>query len=747
MSAMAEEVAFSDGPRKHNRMTCSNESRHDQSIWNDAISRSGLDSEQIFMAIKKLLRCTVCLEYHTEANQCKNGHLICRQCTHQLERGLQQETNRGTCPTCRITLFPGISRCLLATQLSAELPTPCLFCNLYFRQSELERHETSLCLMRPVKCKYNIFGCLWKGKANEAPRHERNCSVSKRSVRDVEAIIQEKFYQRSKRSNDSSNSWHEIVNLFKERPLGVFVCVREATLHQVMRENRRNEFRFQCTTGQLSQTGQFNATIELTINLDELKFYYRTKLHSGFTELVKFRLLTIHGYDLDIPTADRLRAPKSKHSHEWQKFHCHFNVCDSKLMALANKFTELATENGADFALRLEFLVIFENVHAVRMSRGDYHGWNVVIPASPTESQINEDTSEAPAQEDSTRLNNNGHHEEDDEDEDNITPPPVVNNNRGQMEGTWDSTPDELNIPPEIAEGYRIFIDEVTEGVVVAMNEAANRELQREDVARVLRFEELPPSISMRNNNALGRSENEANDLLILGELEAEKVGDESKPVSENESEVTNDDDDDDEGSPRNCSNVGIHASDKSPRVVRSEAHIKAISSDKHSQRIAWKSKTTTTKRFGQTFDRLAPYLTRGHMWQNFEAMKCKMKRNRNVKRNSKVFKRRKVTKPRKRISKDILPATPGLAGHMVTLLTPITSYWKTMKRISVDLLEKGHQMLKSLRTSNRETDSQNLMEMPTLSRRTATAEWIAQPIGDGMIARSGGDTPGWLFN
>ncbi|VDK48517.1 unnamed protein product [Taenia asiatica] len=458
---MAEEVASPEGAKKHNRTTCSNESRHDQSIWNDAISRSGLDSEQIFMAIKKLLRCTVCLEYHTEANQCKNGHLICRQCTHQLERGLQQETNRGTCPTCRITLFPGISRCLLATQLSAELPTPCLFCDLYFRQSELEHHETNLCPMRPVKCKYNIFGCLWKGKANEASRHERNCSVSKRSVRDVETIIQEKFYQRSKRSNDSSNSWHEIVNLFKERPLGVFVCIRETTLHQVMRENRRNEFRFQCTTGQLSQTGQFNATIELTINLDDLKFYYRTKLHTGFTETVKFRLLTIHGYDLVIPTADRLRVPKSKHSHEWQKFHCHFNVCDSKLMALANKFTELATENGADFALRLEFLIIFENLHAVRMPRGDYHGWNVVIPASPTESQINEDTSEAPAQEDSTRLNNNGHHEEDyEEEEDNITPPPVVNNNRGQVEGSWDSTPDELNIPPEIAEGYRIFIDE-----------------------------------------------------------------------------------------------------------------------------------------------------------------------------------------------------------------------------------------------------------------------------------------------
>lgn len=740
MNVMGEEVASPDETKKHNRTACSNESRHDQSIWNDAISRSGLDSEQIFMAIKKLLRCTVCLEYHTEANQCKNGHLICRQCTHQLERGLQQETNRGTCPTCRITLFPGISRCLLATQLSAELPTPCLFCDLYFRQSELEHHETSLCPMRPVKCKYNIFGCLWKGKANEASRHERNCSVSKRSVRDVETIIQEKFYQRSKRSNDSSNSWHELVNLFKERPLGVFVCVRETTVHQMMRENRRNEFRFQCTTGQLSQTGQFNATIELTINLDELKFYYRTKLHAGFTETVKFRLLTIHGYDLVIPTADRLRVPKSKHSHEWQKFHCHFNVCDSKLMALANKFTELATENGADFTLRLEFLIIFENLHAVRMPRGDYHGWNVVIPASPTESQLNEDTSEAPAQEDSTRLNNNGHHEEDEEEEDNITPPPVVNDNRGQVEGSWDSTPDELNIPPEIAEGYRIYIDEVTEGVVVAMNGATNRDLQREDVARVLRFEELPPPVGMRNNNAMGRSEGEANASRSMREIEGEKVENESKPISENASEATSDG----ERSPRIRSSVGNrHTSAGISRALRS----KAIKGDKHTPRTPRKSKTGATKQFGLTFNRLAPYLTRGHMWKNFEAMRCGVKRNHNVRRYSKASKRRKVAKPRKRMRKDNSLATPGLVCYMMPLLTPITSYWNTMKKMSADLLEKGHRIFKLLHTSSRETDFQNLVETPTLSRRTATSEWSARPIGDGMIARSGGDTPGWLFN
>ncbi|KAL5111994.1 hypothetical protein TcWFU_004577 [Taenia crassiceps] len=744
---MAEDVASSDGPKKNNRTTCSNESRRDQSICNDAISRSGLDTEQIFMAIKKLLRCTVCLEYHTEVNQCKNGHLICRQCTHRLERGLQQETNRGTCPTCRITLFPGISRCLLATQLSAELPTPCLFCNLYFRQSELEHHETRLCPMRPVKCKYNIFGCVWKGKANEACRHERNCSVSKRSVRDVETIIQEKFYQRSKRSNDSSNSWHEIVSLFKERPLGVFVCVRETTLHQVMHENRQNEFRFQCTTGQLSQTGQFNATIELTINLDELKFYYCTKLHAGFTETVKFRLLTIRGYDLVIPTVDRLRVPKSKHSHEWQKFHCHLNACDSKLATLANKFTELATNNGVDFALRLEFLIIFENLHAVRMPRGDYHGWNVVIPASPTESRINEDTSEPPAQEDSTRLNNNGNHEDDedeDEEQDNITPPPVLNNGRGQVEGLWDSTPDELNIPPEIAEGYHTFIDEVTEGVFVAVNGAANRELQREGVGRVLRFEELTPSVTMRNNNALGRSEGETNEVRILRKLEGEKVEDEAIPSPENASEVA----DDNERSPRDHSSVNIRqASAGLSRILRSKAHIKVIRGNKHTLRTPWKSKTSVTKRIGLTFNRLAPYLTRGHMWKNFEAVRYGTKRSHSVGRHSRSSKRRKVAKPRKRMRKEILPATSGLADYVMPLLTPITSYWNTMKKMSADLLEKGHRILKSLHASNRETDFQDLVETRTLSRRTATSEWIARPIGDGMVARSGGDTPGWLFN
>ncbi|VDM18762.1 unnamed protein product [Hydatigera taeniaeformis] len=748
MNAMAEDVASSDDPKKHNGSVCFNESKHDQSIWNDAISRSGLDSAQIFMAIKKLLRCTVCLEYHAEANQCKNGHLICRQCTHQLERGLQQEMNRGTCPTCRIALFPGISRCLLVTQLSAELPTPCLFCKLYFRQSELEHHETSLCPMRPVRCKYGIFGCLWKGKARESSGHERNCSTSKRSVRDVEAIIQEKFYQRSKKSNDSSNSWHELVSLFKKRPLGVSVYVREATLHQVLRENRRNEFRFQCITGQLSQTGHFNATIELTINLDEQKFYYRIKLHAGFTETVKFRLLTIHGYDLIIPTTDRLRVPKSKHSHEWQKFHCHFNVCDSKLMTLANRFTELAAKNGAEFALRLEFLIIFENLHAIRMPRRDYHGWNVVVPASPIESQINEDTSETPALEGSARLNNNGHHEEEneeeeEEEEDSTTSPPVMGNNRDQLEGSWNLMPDELDIPPEITEEYRIFIDEATEGVVVAMNGASNLEMHHEDVARVLRFEEIPPSVDMRNNNALGRSESDGNEPQVLREIEGEKVESEPKPVYENECEITDGDD-----RSRNRRSAGNRRVSAEPsQVSRPKLRVKKTRINQRKLGISSKNKTSATKRFDMTFDRLAPYLTRGHMWRNFEAMRCDVKRNYKARRYSKAPKRRKVSQPRKSLSKDVALATPRLVDYMLPLLTPIAGYWNAMKEISTNLFAKGHRLLKSISAPHSEVNYENLVETPILSRRTATTEWIARPIGDGMVARSGGDTPGWLFN
>lgn len=677
INAKEEDMTSQGYPKKLTRSGHSSSRRKDHGQWNDSVTGSGLDNEQIFSAIKKLLCCTVCFEYRTETNQCKNGHLICRQCTRQLERGMQPEANRGACPTCRVALFPGISRCLLATQLSAELPTTCIYCNLCFRQSELEHHESDLCQLRPVRCKYNIFGCLWKGKANEAPKHERGCSVSRKSVKEVESVIQEKFKQRSKWSGNCSSSWQEIVTLFKEQPLGVFVCVREAVLYQVSRENQRNEFQFRGTTNQLSQTEQFNVTIELNLNPDELKFYYRTKFHSSFTDKMRFRLLSINSDKLVIPVADRFRLPKIGIHHECQKFYCQVNVCDNKLMNLANKFSDQAIDGGSDFSVKMKFLMIFESFYTVRMPCGDFEEWNAVIPGSPTDSQTNEDTVETNIQTESIEHNNNINHARVVDNVVEIMPPPsVLNNNRDLSGHTWNSINDDVDMPSEVNDEFRAFADELVEGIAV---------------------EENPLLLTIRNNSALEEFDAEAFSAQNL--IRSRKLA----PVDEAEATA---------------------------RILRSRPRI----TPRKRGRPKGTKKFCTDHPKGMVLfiDMLTPYLTRGHLWQNYELMN---------KNSSRVLRRRGVV--RKSKSRSSFLTASQLKDCVAPLLAPITEGWNIVKRTSSELIEIGQDILKSLSPFKECTDV--LIQELSLAEelRDSSVNLIEHPHAeDDKLSISAGDTP-----
>ena len=712
---MSEKGAPSETRKKHKY-----KNENERRVCNDAITRSGLNSEEIFMAIKKLLRCTVCFECHSEVNQCRNGHLICRRCTHHLESGTNQEAGGSTCPTCRTTLFPGISRCLLATQLSCELPNTCSFCGLYFRQSELEHHEISVCPLRPVKCRYDLFGCKWKGNATETSRHERNCSVSRRQVREVESAINEKLYQRTIMAKDSTYYWQDMVKLLRERPLGVFVCIREAILGQ--RERRKKEICFQGT-----RLGNFNVTIELIFNLDESKFYYSIKFASGCTETMKFRLLNIYGDKLVIPVIDRLHVPNSNQSHDGLKFHCNINLPDTKHLFVAKKFSDFAINLNLGLILRLEFLMIFENLHAIRMYHEEPREWNTVTPISPTDLPVNEEDKETSVMEDLTRINSSRDHENDSVEEDDATSTSLMNISRSQIDNSWSSFSQELNHSPELTDGYRVVIDTMTEGVVLSMNEATNLGFERGDVAQILREEELPFVAVMRNNNA-----SEEPEVTNSREREIE-----SKSGCRNGGKISKEDDSSDDE----------NNYDKSAIVLRSGTQLKFNRRSRSRLKASQKGRTSIVKRIDQICSRIAPYLTRGHMWQNIEAMNHNTKRLSNITRCSKIRKARRIARTKKPIATPSSHTALGLRDHMVLLLAPFSSCWNTMKKVSIELFTKGQKVLQSFRRSDEEANPQNTLMIPMFSRRTAATEWFSRPQEEEILARSGGDTPGWIFS
>ncbi|KAM7540145.1 hypothetical protein Aperf_G00000031350 [Anoplocephala perfoliata] len=651
-------------------------------LWNDAATRSGLNCGAIFSAIKKMLCCTICFEYYTEMNQCKNGHLICRHCTRQLQHSSLSEANRGTCPTCRVALFPGISRCLLATQLSAELPATCAYCNLWFRQSDLEHHESDFCQLRPVRCKYYVFGCLWKGKASEVLSHERGCSVSRKSVKEVEKVIQENLKQLSKWSSDSSNSWQEIVSLSDEQPHGVFMCVREAILYQVDADtNQRDEFRFRGITSQFSQNEQFNVTIELNLSLDELKFHYHTRFHSGFKDKMRFRLLSINSDKLVIPTADRFRLPKLGIPHEWQKFCCKVNVCSDKFMSLASKFSDLAIDGGSNFSVKLKFVVIFESICAVRMPNDDLEERDAVIPGSPTNSQINEDTEESNTRSESIRITINQAYVTDNEVE--IMPPPsVLNNGLDLSEHSWNSINDDMDMPSEVVDDFRVFAD---------------------DVAEPIDPEENPLILTIRNNNALEESDTEIFNTrnIIYSKRLTPSVDDE----------------------------INI-----STRSLRSGLRVTARKRER--PKGTKKSCSYHSKGMGSLLDMLIPYLTRGHLWQNYELMD---------KSGSRVLGRRRTMR-RKAKSRGSFLMVSQLKSCVTPFLKPFTESWSMVKRANSGLMEMGHDILKSLSPFLKDNNALMLEHAPIEEPGESSVNMIEQPyIKDNKLSLSGCDIPDTL--
>nr|CUU00267.1 hypothetical transcript [Hymenolepis microstoma] len=504
-------------------------------VPSNEMSCLSLNNEEFISTARKLLRCTVCLEDSEDVNQCKNGHLICQHCTHKLKLHLEPDDNQGKCPTCRIPLFPGMSRCLLAVQLFSELPRTCTHCKLNIRQGDHEDHQNNLCPERPVTCKYKIFGCQWKGRAADSRKHHSLCIVSKKSVQDIESIIKEKFNEQAKISNYYFESWSETLNILNGHPLGAFIAIREAILFQVTEESRGGVLRFRGNTAELSLSGRGDTTVELTIWPDDLTLSYRTKFPPQGMYEMRSRLITIDYNEILIPVIDKFRLPNVKNSYTWQEFRSQLDVLPDKRTDFLNIFSKLASERGSSFMVRAQFLVVFEMSYLVQTIDigGLEHNTNAsTTSVDPERSVVNANT-------------NHGNNQE-------LAPQTMlVNENHSHLENT------------RLAVGISIS---------TSSNETTDEEYES--------LSEDPLALAMQNNNALEEKDMEA---YITQSL---PTSDKSEPHSRNVDS-------------RTCISV------RKRRGLRTAKN--------HNSYINGVASLVET---------ITPYITRGHMWRNYEILR-----------------------------------------------------------------------------------------------------------------------------
>ncbi|CAH8504971.1 unnamed protein product [Heterobilharzia americana] len=103
------------------------------------------------------------------------------------------QINLSKCPSCRINLQYKLCRCLLAEQMIAELPYQCPSCYDVIPRRLIKLHEYKLCPNRYVLCRYNLVGCLWKGKYNDLNSHLLNCDYKQKTVEDIEKYLVKKL--------------------------------------------------------------------------------------------------------------------------------------------------------------------------------------------------------------------------------------------------------------------------------------------------------------------------------------------------------------------------------------------------------------------------------------------------------------------------------------------------------------------------------------------------------------------------
>ncbi|VDL96388.1 unnamed protein product [Schistocephalus solidus] len=342
------------------------------------------EDRQLYAALQRLLKCTVCYEQRPDTNQCKNGHLICRLCTTRLERNATAAA-KAQCPTCRITLHPGLSRCLLAQQLASELPAPCSFCGKYFRHLELNRHECMECKMRPVKCRYNLFGCSWRGHWIDVQKHHEVCFYPRKKVHEIEPIVTEYINTKTKPVQDLKQAWKELLGSLGDKPRGMVMNLKEICLRKKLREIGSPEISLDdlCFTGSTNALVQFGSpmtSIDVSVDSDEKKVHYRIKFNGGLTPSFRFRLISFHIGGTKVEVLDHLHAPNTVPNTESQRFSCNLLLAEKQDFLLPSKRLLEKSDMDKEYAsAKVDMLILYDlNRCSLRITPVEVHEWTPV---------------------------------------------------------------------------------------------------------------------------------------------------------------------------------------------------------------------------------------------------------------------------------------------------------------------------------------------------------------------------------
>ncbi|VDP88498.1 unnamed protein product [Echinostoma caproni] len=259
-------------------------------------------------AVRSLITCAICLDIPKQAYQCSNGHLICIHCVTRL---LQQHSNsNAVCPSCRIPLHFGLRRCLLAEQLASELPSDCRFCGLRMVRKQIEQHETTLCPVRPVTCRFSVIGCQWFGKWNQLEGHFKHCPYKDKPISEIEPLLVTALHQNQIWTSERNQFPRGLLAQLAKSSGGLKAFRRQIAVSREVPGTESCEGRaiYQSTSNLFRCCGLKRITVDVTVDHKQGDLHYCIKSKWEQTSEISFRLCLVHCGDVEFDVNDQLRT-------------------------------------------------------------------------------------------------------------------------------------------------------------------------------------------------------------------------------------------------------------------------------------------------------------------------------------------------------------------------------------------------------------------------------------------------------
>jgi hypothetical protein len=131
--------------------------------------------------------------------QCRNGHLICGQCSAKLMADNNLRNVDTCCPFCRLEITEkSMIRNLAVEKILTLLPIECGTCLTKEPIENILNHERNECPEQKIDCIYKILGCAYSGKRSALQTHlEKSCLYHNRPAKllqnEIKKYVSEKI--------------------------------------------------------------------------------------------------------------------------------------------------------------------------------------------------------------------------------------------------------------------------------------------------------------------------------------------------------------------------------------------------------------------------------------------------------------------------------------------------------------------------------------------------------------------------